>query len=324
MYNVSFGVQEAPFGLTPDPKFMYLSAQHRNALAGLTYGILSRKRFILLVGDVGTGKTTLVRTALKHMSSKRTNVGLITNPTLTPGEVLEAALMAFGQNDIPSGKVKRLRRLEELLEHDTQENRTSTLIIDEAHKLEYEALEEIRLLGNLDPLQIVLAGQNELVDLLDSEQGRAFKQRISLRLTLEPLSPAEVAQYVAHRWKIAGGRLPAPFESPALGRLAQESQGIPRLINTLADNALLIAFQENRRIATSHDIGEASVQLRVSTPETPVVLEAADIDPGHENNAGRQFSDASGQSLSRTEPSGRRRSKQNGVFARVMRMGRSA
>jgi hypothetical protein len=108
-----------------------------------------------------------------------------------------------------------------------------------------------------------------------------------------------------------------------LGRLAQESQGIPRLINTLADNALMIAFQENRRVATSRDIGEASVQLRVSTPEKAAELEAAAVDPGHGNDA-EQFPDASEQPLSRTEPNGRRRSKQNGVFARVMRMGRSA
>jgi general secretion pathway protein A len=323
MYNGSFGVQEAPFGLTPDPKFVYLSAPHRNALAGLTYGILSRKQFILLTGDVGTGKTTLVRTALRHLSPDRTNVALITNPTLTPGEVLESALMAFGQDDFPAGKVKRLRCLEELLQHDKQQNRTSTLIIDEAHKLEHEALEEIRLLGNLDPLQIVLAGQTELVHLLDNEEVRAFKQRISLRLKLEPLSPAEVAQYVAHRWKIAGGRLPAPFESQALDRLAQESQGIPRLINTLADNALMIAFQEDRRVATSHDIGEASVELRLSMPEKPV-LKALPVDPERGHDGGLQFSDASEQPLSRTKPSGRKRSEQNGVFARVLRIGRSA
>ncbi len=267
MYKSSFGLQEAPFAVTPDPRFIYLSTQHRNALAGLTYGILSRKRFILLSGDVGTGKTTLVKTALRHLTASQTRVSLITNSTLTAQEVLEGVLSSFGVTEIPASKVERLCLLEGVLEADKRQRRTSTLIIDEAHKLGYEALEEIRLLGNLDSLQIVLAGQNELVHLLENEKLRAFKQRISLRLTLEPLSPPEISQYVAHRWKTAGGELPAPFESQALDRLAQESQGLPRLINALCDNALMLAFQENRNVASGKDVLAASAELHLSIPK---------------------------------------------------------
>jgi general secretion pathway protein A len=264
MYNSAFGLKEAPFGLTPEPRFVYLSAQHRNALAGLTYGILSRKKFILLSGDIGTGKTTLIRTALRHLPESLINMSLITNPTLTAREVLEAMLSEFGLTDIPPGKVERLCALEELLKADLRDGRTTTLIIDEAHKLEYDALEEIRLLGNFDSLQIVLAGQNELVDLLEHDQLRAFKQRISLRLTLDQLSPQDVGLYIAHRWKTAGGALPAPFDREAVERIAQESRGIPRLINTLCDIALMEAFQDNRNVATVEDIVEASADLHVS------------------------------------------------------------
>ncbi len=264
MYKSSFGLQEAPFAVTPDPRFIYLSTQHRNALAGLTYGILSRKRFILLSGDVGTGKTTLVKTALRHLTASQTRVSLITNSTLTAQEVVEGVLSAFGLTEVPASKVERLCLLEGVLEADKRQKRTSTLIIDEAHKLGYEALEEIRLLGNLDSLQIVLAGQNELVQLLENEKLRAFKQRISLRLTLEPLSPLEISQYVAHRWKTAGGQLPPPFDSQALERLAQESQGLPRLVNALCDNALMLAFQENRNVASAKDIQAAAAELHLS------------------------------------------------------------
>lgn len=269
MYNGAFGLKEAPFGLTPEPRFVYLSAQHRNALAGLTYGILSRKKFILLSGDIGTGKTTLIRTALRHLPESLIHVSLITNSTLTAREVLEATLYSFGVEDIPPGKVERLCALEELLLADVREGRTTTLIIDEAHKLEYDALEEIRLLGNFDSLQIVLAGQNELVDLLSHDELRAFKQRIALRLTLEHLSSADVAQYIAHRWKTAGGALPVPFDSEALEGIARESRGIPRLINTLCDMALLEAFQDNRNVATGQDIVEASSDLRISDANDP-------------------------------------------------------
>jgi general secretion pathway protein A len=267
MYKSALGLQEAPFGVTPDPKFVYLSARYRNALAGLTYGILGRKRFILLTGDVGTGKTTLIRTAIKHLPLSRTRVSLILNSTLTAQEVLEATLSSFGLTEIPPSKVERLTLLEGLLKADERHGRTGTLIIDEAHKLGYDALEEIRLLGNLDSLQIVLAGQNELIELLDREELRAFKQRISLRLSVEPLSPTEVVQYIAHRWATAGGKLPAPFDSEALERIAQESRGIPRVINTLCDNALMAAFLDNRKITTRKDVLDASAELHLPNPK---------------------------------------------------------
>jgi general secretion pathway protein A len=265
MYKSWFGLRESPFGVTPDLRFVYLSRLHREALAGMTYGILSRKRFIILSGDVGTGKTTLVKTAVRHLPGSLTRVGLITNSTLTAREVLESTLWSFGLTEIPPSKVERLGLLEELLQTDVRQGRTSTLIVDEAHKLGYQALEEIRLLGNFDSLQIVLAGQSELVETLDRDELRAFKQRIALRLCQAPLSVPDVEQYVSYRWKTAGGKLPAPFDKQALLRIAHESRGIPRLINVLCDTALITAFQDRRYVATGKDILEASGELHLRT-----------------------------------------------------------
>jgi len=320
MYKSFFGLQEAPFAVTPDPKFIYLSAQHRNALAGLTYGILSHKRFILLTGEVGTGKTTLIKTAVRHTSASQTRVSLITNSTLTPMEVLEGVLSAFGLRKIPASKVERLCLLEGVLETDKQQRKTSTLIIDEAHKLGYDALEEVRLLGNLDSLQIVLAGQNELVDLLNREELRSFKQRISLRLTLEALSDPEILQYVAHRWKTAGGKLPPPFESQAMERLAQESQGIPRLINALCDNALLLAFQENRNIATGKDVLAAAAELHLNgARKMPHAKQASAAEAGESQG----LSPSLEQRPLRAGSPPAIRPEHSGVFARVFGMTRS-
>src|SRR6266849_4035804 len=142
MYEQFFGLREAPFSVTHNPKCVYLSFRYRNALAGLTYAILSRKRFILLTGDVGTGKTTLITTALQFLPAERTQFSVIQNPTLTAAEVLEATLSAFGIKEIPRSKVQRLRVLEGLLESYDRQGKISTLIIDEAHKLRTEALEE--------------------------------------------------------------------------------------------------------------------------------------------------------------------------------------
>jgi len=261
MHQQSFGLREAPFSITPDPKFVFLSPRHRNALAGLTFAILSRKRFILLTGDVGTGKTTLITTALEHLRAQRTRLGVILNPTLSAAEIVEATLSAFHITDIPGSKVQRLSMLQNLLESNDQQGIISTLIIDEAHKLQPDALEEIRLLGNLPSLQIVLVGQNELTEMLNREDLRALKQRIALRLLIEPLSTAEVEQYISYRWTRAGGPTPAPFSSEVVTLIARHSRGIPRLINTICDNAIMQALREQASLVSVKHIVEASASL---------------------------------------------------------------
>jgi general secretion pathway protein A len=248
MYHAFFGLQKAPFHLTPDPEFLYLTPQHREALAGLTYAILSRKGFVVLTGNAGTGKTTLLARILAHLPVSRVQSSVIVNPTLTPSEFLEAALMDFGFKDIPASKAQRVSILQNFLWRGQRQGKVSALIIDEAHKLTGEVLEEIRLLGNFESaneklLQVVLVGQKELDDLLNRESLRQFKQRVSLRLAIDPLSPSEVERYIRHRWTTAGGNR-CPFTANALAAIADASEGIPRVINVLCDGSLIQAFAD--------------------------------------------------------------------------------
>src|ERR1035438_10329638 len=174
MYNHFFGVQRAPFNLTPDPDFLYLTPQHREALAGLSYAILARKGFVVLTGAAGTGKTTLLTQIVRQLPVARVQYAVILNPTLSPAEFLEAALMDFGLTNIPSSKAQRIAEFQRFLWKGHRAGQISALIVDEAHKLSLDVLEEIRLLGNFETaneklLQIALVGQCELDALLNSE-----------------------------------------------------------------------------------------------------------------------------------------------------------
>ena len=174
-----------------------MTAQHREALAGLTYAILARKGFVVLTGNAGTGKTTLLTRILEHLPANRIQFSVIVNPSLTPAEFLEATLMDFGFADIPQSKAQRIALLQGFLWKGNREGKITAMIVDEAHKLSLEVLEEIRLLGNFESaneklLQIVLVGQSELDGLLNRESLRQFKQRISLRLAIAPLTREEV------------------------------------------------------------------------------------------------------------------------------------
>lgn len=266
MYNQFFGLQRAPFKLTPDPEFLYLTAQHREALAGITYAIVARKGFVVLTGDAGTGKTTLLTRMLGHLPVSRIQSSVIVNPTLTPPEFLESTLIDFGVREIPASKPQRIAALQSFLWEGQRAGKISALIVDEAHKLSLEVLEEIRLLGNFESadeklLQIVLVGQSELDDLLDGEPLRQFKQRISLRMALEPLPAEEVQQYIEHRWRKAGGD-GARFSKEAVASIAAASQGIPRVINVICDNALMEAFGERSVSVETHHVMTVCRDLR--------------------------------------------------------------
>jgi general secretion pathway protein A len=249
MYNQFFGLRKEPFGMTPDPAFLFLSAAHREALAGLTYAILSRKGFVVLTGDAGTGKTTLLTRVVKSVPESRACFSVVLNPTLTPAEFLELVLLDFGIADVPASKAQRLTILREFLTEAYGQNRVPVLVVDEAHKLPPDVLEEIRLLSNFELpdgklLQIVLAGQTELGDLLNRQDLRQLKQRVAVRLAIHPLSAADVDHYIRHRWQRAEGREPHPFQPEAIRTIAQYSRGIPRLVNVLCDNALMLAYGE--------------------------------------------------------------------------------
>lgn len=284
MYNEFFGLQKAPFQLTPDPTFLYLTEEHRDALAGLTYAIMGRKGFVVLTGDAGTGKTTVLTRILGYLPVTRIQFSVIVNPTLTPTEFLEAALLDFGFTDIPASKPKRIAMLQNFLWKGHCEGKVSVLVIDEAHKLSTEVLEEVRLLGNFESageklLQIVLVGQSELDELLNRENLRQLKQRISLRLAITALAEEDVKRYVEHRWVKAGGNR-APFSPDALASVANASSGIPRLVNVICDNALLEAFEDTSRTVELRHVVSACKGLRLlDTPRPVKVAEIAPIGP---------------------------------------------
>jgi len=275
MYHEFFGLQKAPFNLTPDPEFLYLTPHHREALAGLTYAILARKGFVVLTGEAGTGKTTILTRILSHLPVTRVESSVIVNPTLSPAEFLESALLDFGFHDVPASKAQRIVMLQAFLWTGHRNGKVSALVIDEAHKLSAEVLEEVRLLGNFESsgeklLQIVLVGQRELGELLNQNHLRQLKQRIALRLEIEPLQAADVERYIGHRWMKAGGT-EVPFTEDAVSHIAAISQGIPRVINLVCDNALMQAFGEGSIHVDEHHVLAVSTNLHLAVTTSPGV-----------------------------------------------------
>jgi general secretion pathway protein A len=271
MYQEFFGLQRLPFNLTPDPAFLYLPAKHHEALAGLSYAVMERKGFVVLSGDAGTGKTTLLRSFLNDLPPDKVQSSVILNPTLTASEFLETVLLDFGIADVPQSKAQRLWKLQDFLLQAFREKKIAVLVIDEAHKLSLDVLEEIRLLGNLEHeqykfLQIVLSGQCELDDLLNRQDLRQFKQRIALRLYIDPLSPLDVSGYLRSRWSIASGRDATPFTPEAVDGLVLWSRGIPRLINSLADGALMIAYGDGSKSVGIKNIETVAMNLALTAP----------------------------------------------------------
>jgi general secretion pathway protein A len=274
--------------MTPDPAFLFLTPQHREALAGLTYAILQCKGFMVLAGEAGTGKTTLLTRTLQFLPKNRLQYSVIVHPTLTSSEFLEMVLLDFGVTDVPSSKAQRLWKLRNLLAEGHRKGMVSALIVDEAHKLSPEVLEEVRLLGNFEEadrklLQILLVGQSELDALLNREDLRQLKQRVALRVCLGPLSASEVGQYIRHRWMIAGGAQP-PFSPVAVDAIASASRAIPRVINSLCENALTLALAEGLKEVESRHVQAAAADLQLPPPveqhtvaEAPPALEVAEI-----------------------------------------------
>ncbi len=274
MYTEFYGLSKQPFNLTPDPSFLFLTRQHREGLAGLAYAILERKGFLALTGTAGSGKTTLLAWLLQKLPPGRVTASVILNPTLTRAEFLELALLQFGIPEIPDSKARRLEILKRLLQTGTAEGRVFVLIVDEAHKLDAELLEEVRLLGNFQDergalLQILLIGQSELDETLALPGLWQLKQRIAVRLEIRPLAAAEVLLYLQHRWRIAGGDL-LPFAADAAAAVGELSQGIPRLINSLCDNAIMLAFAEGQRQVTPAHVRHAAADLRLAPQPKPL------------------------------------------------------
>ena len=266
MYQRSFGLTKEPFAMTPDPAFLFLTAGHREALAGLSYAVLGGKGFVVLTGDAGTGKTTLLTKMLGSIPETRAVFSVVLNPMLAPDEFLEMALLDFGIPEVPASKAQRLVLLRQFLTDARKAGKSCVLVVDEAHKLEPSVLEEIRLLSNFELadaklLQIVMAGQTELTNVLNRDDLRQLKQRISVRLNLCPLSRTDVEHYVRHRWIKAGGTQAQPFSDEALGHITELSAGIPRLVNVICDNALMLAYGEGVAGVTAQHIAEVAADL---------------------------------------------------------------
>lgn len=255
MYQQFFGFDKMPFNNTPDTRFFFHSEQHQEALSSLLYAVNERKGFTLLTGEIGAGKTTVCRAFLNRLEAS-TKVAVVTNTRLTERQLLQSICEEFGIW-IPGnvGKVTLFNELNTFLTEQYRQGANTVLIVDEAQNLRPEVLEEIRLISNLETerdklIQIVLMGQPELREIVELPELKQLKQRIVLRYHLYPLSEKEAQAYIFHRLKVAGATGNLKFSRGALTMIHQYSGGIPRVINILCDNALLLAFvQETRKIS---------------------------------------------------------------------------
>ena len=277
MHEDYFGFSERPFSLTPDPKYLYRSASHGNAFELLQFAIRRREGFVVVIGDTGTGKTTLCRALLDQLD-RRTFTALVLNPFLSEEDLLRVILQDFGvvsRAEIKRGRLagvskqELIETLNEFLLSLLPIGAGALLIIDEAQNLPLQTLEQIRILSNLETdkeklLQIVLVGQLNLRDLLKSPALRQLDQRVSIRFELDPLSEEETAAYIAHRLAIAGGGSVVNFTPRALSVVYRFSGGTPRLINLLCDRALLGAFAQRTKRVTHETVSAAAASLELS------------------------------------------------------------
>jgi general secretion pathway protein A len=248
MYREFYGLRERPFDLTPNPRFLYLSECHLEALSVVHYGIVGRKGITLLVGEAGTGKTTVVRAAIEAMAQPNRRVVYLSNPTLTRAEFYEFLAVSFGLTvQAEVSKARFLLEFERLLADRNQAGELTALVIDEAQSLPIELLEEVRLLANLETttdklLPVVMAGQPALADVLDRPELRQLKQRVALRADLSPLDVVQTGAYVAGRLRQAGGVPGDIFRMEAIVAIHRRSGGIPRTISVVCDNAMLAGY----------------------------------------------------------------------------------
>ncbi len=278
MYLRFYGLHEKPFNPTPDPRFLYLTSAHREALAQLEYGVKERRGFIVLTGEVGTGKTTLLRTLLDRLDAT-TECAVVFNSMMPFDEILAYIVEDFGIVGAGDSRARRLVALNHYLTERVRRGLNTVLIIDEAQNLDTAALEQVRLLSNFETtneklLQILLVGQPELKTKLALPELRQLKQRIGLRCSIHPLNPADTADYIHHRLATVGqmdpadpaGTPPEIFTRRAVERICAYSAGIPRVVNLVCDHCLLVGYADQKRVIDVRVVEEAIDYLEEREP----------------------------------------------------------
>lgn len=266
MYEEHYGLKEKPFSLTPDPEFLYLSTSHREAMEHLAYGITQKHGFILITGDVGTGKTTICRAILNRLK-ENVAIALMLNPFFSEEELLKYILIDFGVSPAGKTKLDLMHELNQLLIKNSSNGITSVLIIDEAQNLSFAILEQIRILSNFETekeklLQIVLVGQLDLLKKLELEKLRQLDQRIAIRYQLKHLNGKDTEGYIYHRLSVAGSEGKISFSRYAIREITKFSKGIPRIINLICDRSLLNGYTKQKYIITRRMVLQAVNSLR--------------------------------------------------------------
>ena len=265
MYLDYYGLKEPPFSITPNPRFLFFSAKHREAFNHLLYGIRERKGFVQLTGEVGAGKSTLCRALLEELGNNY-STALILNPVLDPDGLVRNIASEYGLQVEGMDRFEMINEINHFLLTQLEQGRDTVLIIDEAQTLTNDLLEQVRLLSNLETddrklLQIVLMGQPELRDRLNDPALRQLRQRITVRYHLNSLKPVEVGEYIHHRLTVSGANGSPHFTAPALWRVHHYSGGIPRLVNAVCDKCLLAGFVQQRDQIDFRMVGRAIREL---------------------------------------------------------------
>jgi general secretion pathway protein A len=265
MYLDFFQLNEFPFNVTPDPRFLYFSERHREAYDSLLYGVEHRKGFIVLTGEVGCGKTTVCRSVLNRLPTN-THSALILNPSLTPSQLIRSVLLDLGLDPKGRDKLVHIAQLNRLLLGCLENNENVCLIIDESQNLSPLLMEQVRMLSNLETdqhklLQIILAGQPELKERLAQPELRQLRQRVMVHCDLAPLSALETALYIQHRLNVAGTQGRISFHASAVELIHQRAAGIPRQINTICDRSLLSAYVRKDFEVIVQDVQNALKEL---------------------------------------------------------------
>jgi general secretion pathway protein A len=303
MYERFYGLRERPFDLTPNPRYLYLTRGHREALSNLQYGLTGRKGMTLLIGEAGTGKTTLVRAALDAIAGPSVRCVYVSNPVLTRDEFYEFLAKKFGLSaEAATSKARFLFELEDSMLDRHRSGGLTALVIDEAQSLPHDLLEEVRLLANFETetdklLPVVLAGQPELAARLEHEELRQLKQRVALRCDLTALDVRETASYISGRIAIAGGDAARIFTREAVQVIYERSAGIPRTISVICDNALLTGFAEGVKPVGSPVVLEVCRDFRLPQFKTAELTPSGPSHPGAPSTgAGGAVAPAEGRS----------------------------